>query len=183
MATVRVFEELHIWQQARAQCQQLFELIETRRLDNDTPLRDQMNRSSGSAMDNIAEGFDRFSKADFRNFLVIARGSNAEFRSQCYRCKDRGYMTTEQAEQFIREARHLGIKINSMIQYLDRSDYKTKPKGRSGIVEEDVSDYQYSEAFDYDLPQTFFNCPDTWDLTFQHSNIPTFQPLHVRHPF
>lgn len=93
MATVKRFEELVIWQLARVQCQSVFELMEDGRFDFDVPLRDQINRSSGSVMDNISDGFDRFSREDFRKFLVIARGSAAEVRSQLYRATDRKYLS------------------------------------------------------------------------------------------
>jgi four helix bundle protein len=157
MATIKIFEELEIWQQSRLQCQRFFELMQAGCLNGDAPLRDQMNRSSGSVMDNIAEGFDRFSRADFRNFLVVARGSNAEFRSQCYRCKDRGHMTEAEADHFIRETRHLGIKINSLIRHLDQSDYKSKPRGSNNDVKEPIVAYDYQDADFYFLPQSFIS--------------------------
>ena len=78
-------------------------------------------------MDNIAEGFDRFSKIDFRHFLVIARGSNAEFRSQLYRCQSRSIISEEEFQKLRKANEYIGIKIHHFIAYLTRSDYKTKP--------------------------------------------------------
>lgn len=60
-------------------------LIEKTSLSKDFELRNQMNSSSGSVMDCIAEGFDRSGNNEFKNFLIIAKGSNGEFRSQLYR--------------------------------------------------------------------------------------------------
>jgi four helix bundle protein len=154
MATVRVFEELEIWQMAAVQAQSVFEMIRDGRFDRDRALSDQMNRSSGSVMDNIAEGFDRFSKADFRQFLIVARGSNAEVRSQLYRAKSRSHITENEAADLIQQSRHLGIRINKLIQHLDRSSFKMKPKAAPNAVAEPFEYYQHSnEDLYYDLLQ------------------------------
>lgn len=51
------FEELPCWQAARELCKAVFELINNSEIKSDFSLRDQMWRSAGSTMDNIAEGF------------------------------------------------------------------------------------------------------------------------------
>lgn len=63
------FEELPCWQKARELCKAVFELINNSKIKNDFSLRDQMWRSSGSTMDNIAEGFDDSSTPECIRFL------------------------------------------------------------------------------------------------------------------
>lgn len=83
--TIKRFEDLEIWQQARELCKKIRETAETTTLGKDFSLKDQIFRSSGSVMDNIAEGFERDGKKEFINFLYIAKGSLGETRSQIQR--------------------------------------------------------------------------------------------------
>ncbi len=152
MATIRVFEELEIWQMAATQCQTTYDLIEEGRFDFDAPLADQINRSSGSVMDNIAEGFDRFSKADFRHFLIVARGSNAEVRSQLYRAKARKHLSEEESLKAIEYSRYLGVRINAFIKYLDKSMFEAKPKESADAVSEPAEEYLSAKTLQYDFP-------------------------------
>jgi four helix bundle protein len=59
MATIQSFEDLKVWQKARLLCKEVFSLTSVGNFSKDFGLKDQINRSSGSIMDNIAEGFGR----------------------------------------------------------------------------------------------------------------------------
>jgi four helix bundle protein len=59
MATITKFEDLEVWQLARGQANDFFSLVQATPLAKDYELRNQMNASSGSVMDCIAEGFER----------------------------------------------------------------------------------------------------------------------------
>ena len=55
-------------------------------------MRDQIRRAAVSVMSNIAEGFERGSRGEFHQFLVVAKASCVEVRSQLYIAKDIGYV-------------------------------------------------------------------------------------------
>ena len=81
MATIKSFEELDCWKFARELCELIGIIIDEGKMKKNYRLIDQMEGSSGSIMDNIAEGFERFTPRELRSFLVIARGSAGEVRS------------------------------------------------------------------------------------------------------
>jgi four helix bundle protein len=99
MPTVKRFEDLQVWQQARELDQLVFKLTQKPVISRDYRLIDQWRAASGSIMDNIAEGFDREGRKEFLQFLSIAKGSTGEVRSQAYRTFDRNYLTPEEFEQ------------------------------------------------------------------------------------
>ena len=86
------FEELIAWQKARLLAKVFYQLTSQGAFSRDFGLRDQIQRASVSVMSNIAEGFERGSSAEFHQFLVIAKASCAELRSQLYVAKDIGYI-------------------------------------------------------------------------------------------
>ena len=51
-----------------------------------------MRRSSGSIMDNIAEGFERGSRPKLINSLATVKGEIGELKSQLYRALDNHYL-------------------------------------------------------------------------------------------
>jgi len=123
MATIKRFEDLDIWQLARELCRDINLIITTTTLNKNYKLRDQIDASSGSVMDNIAEGFERDGKNEFRQFLSIAKGSCGETRSQLYRVFDRKYIDTELFEKTKEKTNVLSNKIGVFINYLNKTEY------------------------------------------------------------
>jgi four helix bundle protein len=124
MATINCFEDLKVWQKARILCMEVFELIQQDKFSRDYKLKDQINGSSGSVMDNIAEGFGRQGNNEFIQFLTIANGSVLEVKSQLYRALDRHYMQQnkfDELEKLIEEIRKM---ITSLVSYLGKSDFR-----------------------------------------------------------
>jgi len=120
----KCFEDLPIWQLARKQHRQVLEITTREGLIKDFRLKDQIKGSSGSVMDNIAEGFGRGGNKEFINFLTIARGSNDEARSQMYQVFDRGYIQDEELDKFVEDSKSLSNQLSSFILYLQNTEFK-----------------------------------------------------------
>ena len=124
MATIKRFEDLEIWQEARKLCQDIIRIANDTELKNHFRLRDQIKASSGSVMDNIAEGFERDGNLEFRQFLSIAKGSAGEAKSQLYRVFDNNYITIDELQKLTSEYEVLSRKIANFINYLNKKDFK-----------------------------------------------------------
>jgi len=124
MATIQRFEDLEVWQKSREICKYIFVLTNKERFSKDFSLKDQIKSSSGSTMDNIAEGFERGGNKEFINFLTFSKGSIGEVRSQSYRAFDFGYITREEFDYLIIESISLSERLGKFISYLRNSDYK-----------------------------------------------------------
>jgi len=124
MATIQKFEDLQIWQLARELCNDIFMLIAETELKGDYKLKEQINGSSGSIMDNIAEGFERDGNKEFHNFLSIAKASCGETRSQLYRIFDRNYITIKEFELLKEKTNLISRKIGSFMSYLRKNEFK-----------------------------------------------------------
>lgn len=118
------FEELEIWQEARRLCLDIKLLSNNGDFSRDYRFKDQILCSSGSVMDNIAEGFERGGNKEFINFLGFAKGSCGETRSQLYRALDFQYITNEEFDILLPKAISLSKKISGFISYLKTSEYK-----------------------------------------------------------
>ncbi|EJG03294.1 MULTISPECIES: four helix bundle protein [Flavobacterium] len=124
MAKIEKFEDLEIWRLAREICLQIEFLIQNTNLKTNYSLKDQIDRSSGSIMDNIAEGFERNGNREFINFLSIAKGSAGEVKSQSYRAFDKKLINQEQHLKLNEKVELVKNKIGAMMNYLNKCEIK-----------------------------------------------------------
>jgi four helix bundle protein len=81
MAVYQRFEDLPVWQEAARLYNSALDLLQSKKLLLGPGWRFQFERAALSVSNNIAEGFERLTPNELRNFLVIARGSAGEIRS------------------------------------------------------------------------------------------------------
>src|SRR6187200_1926790 len=124
MATIKKFEDLEMWRLSRSLCKSVGDLIDKEKLNKNYRLIGQIEGSSGSVMDNIAEGFERGTRAEFIMFLGFAKGSCGELRSQLYRLLDRKYINEEQFQDLSTIALRISGMIQRLIEYLKKTNIK-----------------------------------------------------------
>jgi four helix bundle protein len=124
MATINRFEDLEIWQEARRLAKEVHIISIETGLKSDFKFKEQIKSSSGSVMDNIAEGYERDGNIEFRQFLSIAKGSAGETRSQLYRVFDFDYINEQKFELLKKDYENLSGKIKNFINYLNKKDFK-----------------------------------------------------------
>lgn len=124
MATIERFEQLDVWQKARELSRAIYQHSSNASFSKDFSLRDQINRSAGSVMDNIAEGFEREGKKEFIQFLSYSKSSAAEVRSQLYRAFDRGHLNEAEFQNLLQQSESIGKMIGGFMNYLKRTEIK-----------------------------------------------------------
>ena len=124
MKKIKHFEELIAWQKARELTKQIYSTTNRGPFAKDFGLRDQIRKASVSIMSNLAEGFERGGRAEFHQFVVIAKGSCAEVRSQLYVAFDAEYVTEEEFEVLM----SLGIELSRIIGGLRASLRRQRDK-------------------------------------------------------
>lgn len=104
MAKIERFEDLFAWQKARELTRVIYQVTQRGKFAKDYGLTNQIQRASVSIMSNVAEGFDRGGRAEFHQFLSIAKASCAQTRSLLYVALDAEYLDQSTFDRLIERA-------------------------------------------------------------------------------
>ncbi len=137
MSKIETFEDLKVWQKARALAKEIYDLSNAGSFSKDFALRDQINRAAGSVMDNIAEGFERGGNKEFSQFLSFSKGSCGEIRSQIIRAFDHGHINKDELIALKNKSIEISKQITGFMKYLKNSELK----GFKYNIEESLENY------------------------------------------
>ena len=119
MAKIERFEDLHCWQEARQMVRLIYEATNDGSFSKDYDMKSQIRRAAISVMNNIAEGFGRFSKKEFIRFLEISFTSAIEVKSICYAAIDTKHWSVEVATEIQSRAERVKALNLGLIRYLN----------------------------------------------------------------
>ncbi|MEK7653484.1 MAG: four helix bundle protein [Patescibacteria group bacterium] len=108
---IEKFEDIIAWKKAGELSYTIYQNFKNCR---DFSLRDQIQRAAVSIMNNVAEGFERRTNKDFKNFLFMAKGSCGEVRSILYLSFKLEYINSKQ----FKGSYDLSVEISKLLSGL-----------------------------------------------------------------
>jgi len=108
---IEQFEDIIAWQKSKRLTEEIYEQM---RGVKDLGFKDQIQRAAVSVMNNIAEGFERKSNKEFKQFLFIAKGSCGEVRSMLHVANSLKYIEKEHTDSMSA----LSVEISKMLSGL-----------------------------------------------------------------
>lgn len=113
------FEKLNVWKESKQLAVELYLHFQTSR---DYGFKDQITRSGLSIPSNVAEGMSRRTSKDKCSFLVIAKASCAELRTQIYIGIDIGYIDNETGINWLDKTRLISAMLSGLIKKINEDE-------------------------------------------------------------
>ena len=115
MNKIKSHEDLIIWKKGIDLAVNTYKTTSTFPKNELFGLVSQMNRSGVSIPSNIAEGFGRKSRVDFKRFLRISLGSLNEVKTQLFLCSKLGYLSEEDQSKLYQLAEEISKMVHSIL--------------------------------------------------------------------
>jgi four helix bundle protein len=115
---IKSFEDLEIWKLSHEAVIKIYQIAKSFPKKEYFILNSQLLRSSISVLANIAGGMGRYSRREFIQHLIIARGSAEESRYNIILAKDLEYITKNVYDDLYFGYNLIGKKINSLLNSL-----------------------------------------------------------------
>ena len=107
------FEDLDVWKRSAGLSAEIY--MELKQL-KDYGFKDQITRSGLSIPSNIAEGIERSSKKEKKQFLSYAKGSCGELRTQIYIGMKIAYIPKEKGNQWITDTKDISSMLVKLLE-------------------------------------------------------------------
>lgn len=107
------FEDVIAWQKAQDLAVDIYSVFRT---SKDFGFKDQICRAVVSVSNNIAEGFDRISDADFSRFLYFAIASCSEVKSMLHLAFRLNYISENQKLELLKKAEEVSKIIRGLLK-------------------------------------------------------------------
>jgi four helix bundle protein len=118
--TLKSIEQLDVFQLSHKLAIQIYKLTSTFPRTELYGLTSQLRRASSSIPMNLCEGANRLSKAEYRHFVGIARGSTGEIWYQLMLAKDLGYLEEKEYIKLRKDYERVGQMLTKLSQSLQR---------------------------------------------------------------
>jgi len=130
MTTIKRFEDLECWQEARKLVNMIYSVIKANpEFQRDFRLVGQYTAAGISVMNNIVEGWASQSNAEFIRFLRYSRRSCAETQNCSYVALDQEYISQPTFQELYDQALKTIKIIDGLLRYLRSTlPNKNKPK-------------------------------------------------------
>ena len=116
------YRNLLVWQKARVLAKDIYILTRSFPRNETFGLVSQMRRTAVSIVCNIAEGQGRWTRPDYRRFLLIARGSAFELEAQLIIAEDIGYI--ESSDALAERTIEITRMLNGLLRYVAKVQRK-----------------------------------------------------------
>ena len=113
------YSDLLVWQKAMSLTDEIYRITRMLPREELYGLASQMRRAVVSIPSNIAEGHSRKNEKDFRHFLLIAKGSNAELETQLRICCRQNYLKPADTEKAMSMCGEISRMLTSLITMLE----------------------------------------------------------------
>ena len=111
------FENLEVWKKSARLSGEIYKELKNLK---DFGFKDQITRSGLSIPSNIAEGLERNSEKETKNFLSYAKGSCGELRTQIYIGMDIGYISKDIGTTWIEATKQISAMLVGLMRSLTK---------------------------------------------------------------
>jgi four helix bundle protein len=115
---IKSYQDLLVWQRSMGLVESIYRITSQLSENERFGLISQMRRAAVSAPSNIAEGFGRQARGEYRHHLSIARGSLLELETHIIICQRLGFFKTDVTNPLLSEITEISKMLETLTSKL-----------------------------------------------------------------